>query len=165
MVSKFTKKGKYRINPATGKKWINGEIRKKDNRYFIKYKYLIDKDGYYLLAFVNYDAYLRDKIASILRRNKFHGYKSNLDLDYLVKIFPKNSMCPVLGYKMSWNNKTEYNSPSLDKINPKKGYVKNNVIFMCHRANRIKSDANSEEVLKVGNWLRERVKNSKTVVS
>ena len=38
------------------------------------------------------------------------------------------------------------NSPNLDRIFPKKGYVPGNVRVISQRANRIKSDATVEEM-------------------
>ena len=40
-----------------------------------------------------------------------------------------------------------------DRIEPSKGYTKDNVKIISTRANRIKSDANAEEVIRVGIWM------------
>jgi hypothetical protein len=45
-------------------------------------------------------------------------------------------------------------SPSLDRIDPKKGYVKGNVAVISYKANRIKQDATPEELEAVASWLR-----------
>lgn len=45
--------------------------------------------------------------------------------------------CPVFGIPLT--------SPSLDRINPKEGYVKGNVRVISKRANRLKSDMTFEE--------------------
>lgn len=56
--------------------------------------------------------------------------------------------CPVLGIKIIANNLAGPidSSPSLDRINPKLGYIKGNVRIISNRANRIKSDATLEEL-------------------
>lgn len=63
--------------------------------------------------------------------------------------------CPVLGVKLGWDNdKLLDNSPTLDKIKPELGYVKGNVAVISNKANRIKTDANLEEIGKVWCWLK-----------
>ncbi|MDC3244940.1 hypothetical protein OAU16_01690 [Gammaproteobacteria bacterium] len=57
---------------------------------------------------------------------------------------------------MEWGNKKgTRTSPSLDKINPDKGYMKGNVAIISLKANSIKSDATPKEVIKVAKWLEE----------
>ena len=43
-------------------------------------------------------------------------------------------------------------TPSIDRINPKKGYVKENIIVVSMKANRIKTDATVEEIRKVADF-------------
>lgn len=59
--------------------------------------------------------------------------------------------CPVLGIKFVKNaNKDNKDySPSVDRIDPKKGYTKNNTIVVSFLANRIKTDAKLDEIKKV----------------
>ena len=59
--------------------------------------------------------------------------------------------CPVLGIKFIKNadkNTRDY-SPSVDRIDPKKGYTKNNTIVISFLANRIKTDASLNDIKKV----------------
>ena len=52
--------------------------------------------------------------------------------------------CPVFGIQLTpqyGNGKQCDISPTLDRINPKLGYVVGNVIVISHLANRLKSDA------------------------
>jgi hypothetical protein len=106
----------------------------------------------------NWDSYHRFKIKCLkvnaVYRAKKEGYKSDLTIDYLLEIFPKDYMCPALGIKMEWGNKKGTRiSPSLDKIIPDKGYMKGNVAFISLKANSIKSDATPEEVMSAAKWL------------
>ena len=59
--------------------------------------------------------------------------------------------CPVLGIEIKSNttNAPLDSSPSLDRIDSSKGYIKGNVRIISNRANRIKSDATIEELRKV----------------
>ena len=49
--------------------------------------------------------------------------------------------------------KVKYNSPSLDKIIPKKGYTKNNISVISYRANTIKSDGRLDEFVKIYKYM------------
>lgn len=44
-------------------------------------------------------------------------------------------------------------SPTLDRLDNSKGYIKGNVNVISGRANRIKTDATAEEVRKVADWM------------
>mgnify|MGYP003652898977 CR=1 FL=1 len=65
--------------------------------------------------------------------------------------YPK--VCPVLGVKLDWGmNGRQPNSPSLDRINPNKGYVKGNVMMMSDLANKMKNNATSEQLVKFSRY-------------
>jgi len=46
-------------------------------------------------------------------------------------------------------------SPSLDRIDPKKGYVRGNIIVLSHLANTIKSHATPDELETVAAFVRQ----------
>ncbi|SRR6266478_2912353 len=63
--------------------------------------------------------------------------------------------CPVLGIKLErGKGKLTDNSPTLDRIDPQKGYVVGNIAVISHRANRLKSDGTVAEHEKVTSWLK-----------
>jgi hypothetical protein len=64
-------------------------------------------------------------------------------------------VCPLLGIKLQHNSKG-YASPSLDRIDPSKGYVPGNVWVISDRANTIKSNATPDELIAIGNGLLAR---------
>src|ERR1700674_1226111 len=67
--------------------------------------------------------------------------------------------CPLLGIKLkSHRKKASENSPSLDKIVPKKGYVKGNIWVVSLRANRMKSDFTVELLESFAKKIRKRLK-------
>ena len=79
------------------------------------------------------------------------------DYKKLYENIPK--ICPVLGIKINHSEigTTKYqtnNSPSIDKINPNKGYVKGNVMIISALANRIKTDATVDQIKKVYEFLK-----------
>ncbi len=64
-------------------------------------------------------------------------------------------VCPVLGIKLFRTpNKRTDNTPSLDRINPAKGYVKGNIKIISWRANRLKCDASFEEIERLYDYLK-----------
>jgi hypothetical protein len=59
--------------------------------------------------------------------------------------YPK--VCPVFRIELDWGmNGHQPNSPSLDRIDSTKGYIKGNVMLMSHQANSMKSNATPEEL-------------------
>ena len=72
------------------------------------------------------------------------------------------SKCPVLGVDMEISKLGSKNNDlttSIDRIDPKKGYVKSNIIVVSMRANRIKTDATVDEIRKVANFYDKLLKN------
>ena len=59
--------------------------------------------------------------------------------------YPK--VCPVLGIELDWGmNGKQPNSPSLDRIDPTKGYIPGNVMMISDLANKMKQNATSEQL-------------------
>jgi hypothetical protein len=54
---------------------------------------------------------------------------------------------PILKIELITGRVNLYNSPSLDRIDNNKGYVKGNVIIVCSRANCIKNDGTWQEIM------------------
>lgn len=71
--------------------------------------------------------------------------------------YPLPAVCPVLGIPLIYNYgngvKLTDNSASLDRINPKLGYIKGNVEIISARANRIKGSATPEELRIIADWI------------
>ena len=49
-------------------------------------------------------------------------------------------------------------SPSFDRIYPKKGYIKGNIVIVSNKANRIKTDATVDEIRKVADFYEKLLK-------
>lgn len=74
------------------------------------------------------------------------------------------SVCPALGISLNLNNKPGCpDSPSLDRIDNSKGYLKSNVIVVSNRANSIKRDATITELIALTNFYKTVQEISKTV--
>ena len=87
----------------------------------------------------------------ILNRAKQSAKAKNIEFNLEVSdiIIPK--VCPLLGIKLELNlgegKKKRHNSPSLDRLDSTKGYIKGNVWIISDRANRMKNDATKEELI------------------
>ena len=65
------------------------------------------------------------------------------------------TVCPLLGVVLDTYADSVDVHPSIDRIDPKKGYIPGNVWVISHRANRIKSDACADELIAIGTRLKE----------
>jgi len=62
--------------------------------------------------------------------------------------------CPILKVKLGVaESKVAPSSPSLDRIVPELGYIKNNVQVISHKANTMKSNATIAELLLFADWV------------
>jgi hypothetical protein len=117
---------------------------------------------------------VRFKTADMLKdarmRARHKSVPFDIDIDYLRSMVGENaelaSRCPVFHTPLDWScyrgdgNNSVPNSPSLDRIDPERGYVKGNVWIISHKANRIKSDATHEELKLVTKAVGEALVNS-----
>jgi len=72
------------------------------------------------------------------------------------------SHCPILNILLSVGvGGVHAGSPTLDRIDNTKGYLKGNVHVISHRANASKSDLTLEELVLMGKWASKRLKKSK----
>lgn len=94
-------------------------------------------------------------------RGKAKSKRKDFNLTHEDLVVPTH--CPILGIELCVNNKSfQDNSPSVDRIDNNKGYIKGNVQIISFRANRLKSNSTAEELLKIANYLQalDRNKNS-----
>ena len=62
--------------------------------------------------------------------------------------------CPILGIKLEKGADNIQTSPSLDRIDSSKGYIKGNVHVISMRANTIKNSATPEELDKIAKYMK-----------
>ena len=95
---------------------------------------------------------LRTMLRNAKRRAKETGAPCNIDFEYLQSLYVKD--CPVFSIPLRWEsrlgtgavNRSSPNSPSLDRIDPSRGYIKGNVWIISHKANAIKNNATHEQL-------------------
>lgn len=129
---------KRRLNPITSEEFREGD-RNENGLIFLTYVgQERTKDGFVGEYWGNKQQFHRRKLLSTRfraqKRARELGLEFDLTLECLEELFPIDSVCPVFGVKMEWNGSI-LSSPSLDRIVPDLGYVKNNVAFICGRAN------------------------------
>lgn len=107
------------------------------------------------LRHLNREWHKENPARSMVRSAKKRATNSGVPFDLTISdiIIPK--FCPVLGIPLvvaAHNNAPTANSPSIDRIKPHLGYVKDNILVVSLKANQIKSNATPEEIMKVAEF-------------
>lgn len=90
----------------------------------------------------------------LVRGAKHRAKHKKLDFDLKPEDISIPSTCPLLGIPLQKGvGRIHPGSPSLDRIDPSKGYIKGNVWVISYRANQIKNDASPRELIHIGNIL------------
>ena len=94
----------------------------------------------------------RQMSASAKKRAKALGLDCGVSTDFLISIAP--TKCPVFNVELKYGGgeKTKW-SPSLDKIDPLKGYTKDNVQIVSNLANLMMSEASMDEQIMFAEWV------------
>lgn len=93
----------------------------------------------------NNDWLIKNPEKAILKqvKNRAKRYNIEFNLDITDIIIPE--VCPLLEISIIRGDKDDYSqSPSLDRIDPSKGYVKGNVRVISMKANTMKNSASKE---------------------
>lgn len=133
----YKKRNSYRRKEDRENSVKNYHLKRVKNP--LKYReYLKDKKEYRLLNKARY------MLRAAKSRAKRKNYNFNIDISDIV--IPE--FCPLLGIKLELvESHTNFYSPSLDKIDNDKGYVKGNVRVISRKANMMKWAASKEELL------------------
>ena len=130
--------------------------RSKSNSTIEEYERIVNNLENIKINYDNNNNFLNFKRLCI--RKKYESKKKTIDFnlteEYLKSIYPKNNKCPLLNIEFK-QGKNIPQAPTLDKINPKLGYIKENVIFVSRKANTIKNNLTLEEMkLLLKNWKK-----------
>jgi hypothetical protein len=102
---------------------------------------------------------LSNPIRFLLSGAKSRAKKKGLDFNIDKSDINVPIVCSILGipiikeYKKGTKGGPTSNSPSLDRIDNLKGYVKGNVRVISHKANTMKHNATPEELIKFALWV------------
>ncbi len=85
----------------------------------------------------------------MLRCAQRRAKEKNIEFSISVEDIRIPEYCPLLKIKLSEMGTGDGFAPSLDRINPKIGYIRSNIWVISHRANQIKNDATIDELEKI----------------
>ena len=102
----------------------------------------------------------KDPVRAMVTLARSRCKSSGLEFSITADDLKIPSHCPVLGIRLSYglghgkgqSAEARDSRASLDRIDNARGYTKDNVVVVSYRANRIKSDANVTELLKVARF-------------
>lgn len=91
---------------------------------------------------------------------KQRSRKYGRELDIGVDDIHIPEFCPVLGFRLNRNSeKLGFDSPTLDRIDNTKGYIKGNVAVISQRANSLKQDSTIADLEKLIAYMKKEIKN------
>lgn len=98
---------------------------------------------------------------SMYRGARTRAKERGMDFDLKVTDIVVPDLCPLLSIPLvrGSNGRLNEGSPTLDRIDNSKGYTKDNVWVISHKANSIKSTATYEEIELVARNLKEKILN------
>lgn len=95
------------------------------------------------------------KLADAKRRAKEKNLPFNITAKYLKEIW--TGYCSISNKKLLLEKDNDY-SPQLDRIIPEKGYIIGNVCWLSARYNNLKSNATTEELKLIIEWMEKQEK-------
>ena len=150
-----------KINAATNRK-LNKEYYKEYNKnYAIKNREAIRnnqrkryRENPAKTTVYKKEYYIKNREYLLFLKAKTRARKHSRDFNIELSDIILTSSCPVLLIPYDLTGKNRWLSPSLDRIDNSKGYVKGNVAVMSYRANSLKKDGTIEEFKKILSFLK-----------
>jgi hypothetical protein len=100
----------------------------------------------------------RDPLKRLYCGAKSRARRLEQDFDISLSDLFMPEMCPVLNIPLfRTEGKATDNSPSLDRIDNSKGYIKGNVRIISHKANKHKADLSLEDIHRLFMYSRNAV--------
>lgn len=141
----FTPKQRTSIN--------QGKCKECSNKYHIIHKNKLKSTS----AGRKHQTILR-MLAGTKNRAKQENLDFSLDYEWITKNFSEE--CPILKLKfILCSGKIYPNSPSIDRLIPNKGYIKENCRIISFRANLLKNNASIQEVEAILGYMKENIIN------
>ena len=111
---------------------------------------------------LNPEQMISQRIAAFRHRAESQSLAFDLDADYLIQQWNDQAgYCFYSAEPMCFTNVTEKqnsphpNQPSLDKLDPEKGYVRGNVVWCSNRINIMKGDFTYDQFIKMCSHITE----------
>lgn len=115
----------------------------------------------------NYAEFIASRFTGYKHRALTNNIPFNIDVEYLVNLYKlQDSKCYYTNEYMSFEYVTEsgkcphLNTPSIDRKDPKLGYVKGNIVWASYKINRMKNELNTNDFYKMCELVLE-IKNAK----
>jgi hypothetical protein len=104
--------------------------------------------------------YKRNPTKRMVWHARSRAKQMGLDFDITAADVSVPTQCPVLGLRLEFGDgvKTDA-SPSIDRIDSSKGYTKDNIWVISWKANRLKSNATLEDVVRIAAAMALQEKN------
>ena len=92
---------------------------------------------------------------TLLGKAKYRAKMKNMEFTLTLEDLVIPETCPILNIPLGVSEKMPgANSASIDRLDSKKGYTKDNINVISNRANSIKSDATFEEFEAIYKWWK-----------
>lgn len=90
----------------------------------------------------------------LLNSARHRARKFGVEFNLTAADFDVPEKCPVFGVKLyKGAGKLTPSSPTLDRIDPKKGYVRGNVAVISHFANALKGKGTAAQHRRIAEWI------------
>lgn len=97
-----------------------------------------------------------DPRARLLTLARYRAKQRRIRFDLSVEDLDMPTYCPVLGLRLKRGKGAPCDeSPTLDRIDPRRGYVRGNVIVVSMKANRLKNNATVRELIRVAGYYQQ----------
>lgn len=102
---------------------------------------------------------VRDPVGYLLEKAKVRAAASGVEFSLTRDDLIIPDTCPILGIPLFFKEYSAEkgsrnpNSPSIDRVDPSKGYTKDNVLVCSWRANHLKNDGTYEEFKKLVEFM------------
>ena len=90
----------------------------------------------------------------IKRADERGRYDVDIYRSDIYAVWPQDNKCPIMGTVFTIGGDLD-TSPSLDRVDPKRGYLPDNIQVISNVANRMKNSADDEQLLKFAHYYIE----------
>lgn len=102
---------------------------------------------------------IREVLRACRKRARRRNVECTITKEYLEKIYPTDSICPVFNTQMGFALGDRNRSASIDRIDPNIGYVPGNVQWISMKANTLKNNAHPYELMRLARFLVKQMEN------
>ena len=140
-----------------GRRWLckecevlhNSINQGKDKNYFKKLRLQVDSNYREIINSQKRKSCYNNHESVLLRHAKQRALKNNLEFNLELSDIVIPEICPILEVPFIMGTKGDYMyTPSIDRIDNSKGYVKGNIQIISMKANTMKNSATPEELKK-----------------